>query len=49
MRQHLWRACYELLASQVPSPDWAFMNYGFAPLAPGTLRYLSAQLRKEER
>jgi SAM-dependent methyltransferase len=38
MRQHLWRACYELLASRVPSPDWAFMNYGFAPVtsAPGT-------------
>lgn len=36
MRQHLWRACYELLASRVPSPDWAFMNYGFAPLTSGT-------------
>ena len=31
MRQYVWRACYELLASRVPAPDWSFMNYGFAP------------------
>jgi SAM-dependent methyltransferase len=33
-RQSAWRLCYELLASRVPSPDWAFMNYGYAPLEP---------------
>lgn len=26
-----WRACYELLASRVRRPEWAFMNYGYAP------------------
>jgi SAM-dependent methyltransferase len=35
-----WRACYELLAARVRRPEWAFMNYGFAPVAPtgATLR-----------
>lgn len=27
-----WRACYELLAARVRRPEWAFMNYGYAPL-----------------
>src|SRR3546814_144836 len=27
-----WRACYELLATRVRRPEWAFMNYGYAPL-----------------
>lgn len=35
-RQTAWRLCYGLLASQVPSPDWAFMNYGYTPLEPTT-------------
>jgi len=35
LRQLAWRACYELLAARVRSPDWAFMNYGYAPVAPG--------------
>lgn len=26
-----WRAAYEVLASQVRRPEWAFMNYGYAP------------------
>ena len=33
-RQIVWRACYELLAARVRRPEWAFMNYGFAPDAP---------------
>jgi SAM-dependent methyltransferase len=33
VRPFVWKACYELLAAQVPSPDWAFMNYGYAPLS----------------
>ena len=37
-----WRLCYGLLASRVPSPDWAFMNYGFAPLEPGPALPLAA-------
>jgi SAM-dependent methyltransferase len=35
LRQLGWRACYELLGSRVQRPEWAFMNYGYAPLAPG--------------
>lgn len=31
LRRVVWRACYELLAKQVPTPRWAFMNYGYAP------------------
>ena len=27
----MWRACYEALAKRVSTPDWAFMNYGYAP------------------
>lgn len=34
MRQVAWRACYELLGSRVRRPEWAFMNYGFAPVSP---------------
>ncbi len=34
-RQLAWRACYELLAARVTRPEWAFMNYGYAPLEPG--------------
>lgn len=30
----VWRACYELLAARVQTPDWAFMNYGYSPVAP---------------
>ena len=41
-RQFAWRVCYGLLASRVPSPDWAFMNYGFAPLEPGPALHLEA-------
>jgi len=32
LRQIGWRACYELLAARVPQPEWAFMNYGYAPV-----------------
>jgi SAM-dependent methyltransferase len=34
LRQLGWRACYELLGSRVQRPEWAFMNYGYAPLGP---------------
>src|SRR4051794_24506454 len=34
LRQLAWRACYEMLAARVRQPEWAFMNYGFAPLTP---------------
>jgi SAM-dependent methyltransferase len=34
LRQVAWRACYELLALRVRRPEWAFMNYGYAPV-PG--------------
>jgi SAM-dependent methyltransferase len=27
----VWRACYGALAKRVSTPDWAFMNYGYAP------------------
>ena len=30
VRRFVWRACYEALAKRVPTPDWAFMNYGYA-------------------
>lgn len=29
-RRLAWRLCYELLAARVRTPDWAFMNYGYA-------------------
>ncbi len=31
VRRMVWRTCYELLAKRVPTPSWAFMNYGYAP------------------
>ncbi len=31
VRRFVWRACYEALAKCVSTPDWAFMNYGYAP------------------
>jgi SAM-dependent methyltransferase len=31
MRQLAWRAVYEVLAARVQRPEWAFMNYGYAP------------------
>jgi SAM-dependent methyltransferase len=31
VRRFVWRACYEALANRVSTPDWAFMNYGYAP------------------
>lgn len=34
MRQVAWRSLYELLGSRVRRPEWAFMNYGYAPLDP---------------
>jgi SAM-dependent methyltransferase len=34
-RQLAWRLCYELLAARVRRPEWGFMNYGYAPDAPG--------------
>jgi SAM-dependent methyltransferase len=30
VRRFVWRTCYEALAKRVPTPDWAFMNYGYA-------------------
>src|SRR3954447_4715272 len=36
LRQLAWRACYELLAARVRRPEWAFMNYGYAPLGDGS-------------
>ncbi len=30
VRRFVWRACYGALAKRVPTPDWAFMNYGYA-------------------
>jgi SAM-dependent methyltransferase len=42
-RQFAWRLCYQLLASRVPTPDWAFMNYGFAPLEPAPALPLEAR------
>jgi SAM-dependent methyltransferase len=33
VRRFVWRVCYEALAKRVPTPDWAFMNYGYAPAA----------------
>ena len=32
VRQVAWRWCYEGLARLVRGPEWAFMNYGYAPL-----------------
>jgi ubiquinone/menaquinone biosynthesis C-methylase UbiE len=31
VRRFVWQACYEALAKRVSTPDWAFMNYGYAP------------------
>lgn len=31
VRRLLWRTSYQLLAKRVPTPDWAFMNYGYVP------------------
>jgi ubiquinone/menaquinone biosynthesis C-methylase UbiE len=30
VRRIVWRACYETLAKRVRTPDWTFMNYGYA-------------------
>lgn len=30
-RAWMWRAVYEALGARVRTPDWAFMNYGYAP------------------
>jgi SAM-dependent methyltransferase len=31
VRRFVWRACYGALAKRVSTPEWAFMNYGYAP------------------
>jgi ubiquinone/menaquinone biosynthesis C-methylase UbiE len=31
VRRFVWQTCYETLAKRVSTPDWAFMNYGYAP------------------
>lgn len=31
VRMLAWRGLYELLAARVRRPEWAFMNYGYAP------------------
>jgi len=33
-RQVAWRLWYEALAVRLRKPEWAFMNYGYAPLDP---------------
>lgn len=33
VRRIVWRTCYEALAKRVPTSDWTFMNYGYAPAA----------------
>jgi ubiquinone/menaquinone biosynthesis C-methylase UbiE len=43
LRRIIWRLFYEFLARRLPTPDWQFMNYGYAaldgepalPLRPG--------------
>jgi SAM-dependent methyltransferase len=30
VQRFVWQACYEALAKRVSTPDWAFMNYGYA-------------------
>ena len=35
LRQRVWHASYELLGARVKQPEWAFMNYGYAPVEPG--------------
>ena len=42
MRRLLWRTSYELLARRVPTPDWAFMNYGYAGAVAGAHPPLAA-------
>jgi SAM-dependent methyltransferase len=34
LRPLAWRATYELLGARVRRPEWAFMNYGYAPVDP---------------
>ncbi|WP_421735580.1 class I SAM-dependent methyltransferase [Cellulomonas sp.] len=34
LRPLAWRATYELLGARVRHPEWAFMNYGYAPVEP---------------
>ena len=41
VRRFVWRACYGALAKRVPTPDWAFMNYGYAARG-GRCRHHSA-------
>jgi SAM-dependent methyltransferase len=36
VRRFVWQACYETLAKRVSTPDWAFMNYGYAPATADT-------------
>jgi ubiquinone/menaquinone biosynthesis C-methylase UbiE len=31
VRRFVWRACYQALAKRVSTPQWKFMNYGYAP------------------
>jgi SAM-dependent methyltransferase len=38
VNQALWRVTYRYLASRIPMPEWAFMNYGYAALGPETDR-----------
>lgn len=41
-RQAAWRAVYEILGARVREPQWAFMNYGYAP-ADGPVLTLAPQ------
>jgi SAM-dependent methyltransferase len=34
VNQALWRITYEYLAARIPLREWAFMNYGYAAVAP---------------
>ncbi|SDE07771.1 class I SAM-dependent methyltransferase [Auraticoccus monumenti] len=43
LRQKVWHGCYELMARRIDRPEWAFMNYGFAPLGASTPRTLEPE------
>lgn len=35
LRKRLWKGLYQFLASVYGNAEWTFMNYGYAPTAPG--------------
>jgi SAM-dependent methyltransferase len=38
----VWRVCYETLGARIRAPEWAFMNYGYAPADGGPVPRLDA-------